>query len=187
MDIDYVRLGEIRLSMRTFTTKMIDALGISPHDLAYPILTPGRTDKKIVRGQDPKENEKYRSHVGALNWLTMCLRYDLTYTTKELSRVLQEPTTTTNEILKRAVRYAAQTKDAYLSFSHDTMISYMPPKTRKKPTDTETQSYETETYNVEDRITQPDDISMPQEFVYKGPGERVIQTCMTDIDLAGQI
>jgi hypothetical protein len=104
--------------------------------------------------------------VGALNWLTMCLRYNLTYTTKELSRVLQEPTSTANEILKRAVRYAAQTKDAYLSFSHDTMISYnMPPKTRKKLTDTETQNYDTETNNVEDGITQPDDISMPQEFV----------------------
>jgi hypothetical protein len=71
MDIEHVKLGEIRLSMNTFTTIMIDALGISQHDLAYPILTPGRTDKKIVREQEPEENEKYRSHVGALNWLTM--------------------------------------------------------------------------------------------------------------------
>lgn len=114
MDIEHVKKGEIRLSMRTFTTKMIDALGINPQDLKYPILTPGRTDKKIVREQEPEENDKYRSHVGALNWLTMCLRYDLTYTTKELSRVLQQPTKTANEILKRAFRYAAQTKDAYL-------------------------------------------------------------------------
>ncbi len=89
MDIEHVKLGEIRLSMRTFITKMIDALGISKHELAYPILTPGRTDKKIVREQEPEENDKYRSHVGALNWLAMCLRYDLTRTTKELSRVLQ--------------------------------------------------------------------------------------------------
>ena len=108
MDTEHVKRGEIRLSMRTFTTKMIDALAIKPHDLAYPILTPGRTDKKIVREHEPEENEKYRSHVGALNWLTMCLRYDLTYTTKELSRVLQQPTKTANEILKRALRYAAQ-------------------------------------------------------------------------------
>ena len=68
---------------------MVDALGINPQNLKYPVLTPGRTDKKIVREQEPEENDKYRSHVGALNWLTMCLRYDLTYTTKELSRVLQ--------------------------------------------------------------------------------------------------
>ncbi len=94
---------------------MISALGINQNELAYPIPTPGRTDKKIVREQDPEENERYRSHVGALNWLTMCLRYDLTYTTKELSRFLQQPTKTANEILKRAVRYAAQTSEAYLS------------------------------------------------------------------------
>ncbi len=30
--------------------------------------------KKIVRGQDPEKNEQYRSHVGAMNWLTMSLR-----------------------------------------------------------------------------------------------------------------
>jgi hypothetical protein len=71
MDIEHVKLREINLSMRTFTTKMISALGIDPNELAYPILTPGRTDKKIVREQDPEKNEKYRSHVGALNWLTM--------------------------------------------------------------------------------------------------------------------
>jgi hypothetical protein len=54
MDIEHIKRGEIRLSMRTFTTKMIDALGINPHDLKYPILTPGRTDKKIVREQEPE-------------------------------------------------------------------------------------------------------------------------------------
>ncbi len=69
----------------------------------------------LFREQEPEANDKYRSHVGALNWLTMCLRYDLTYTTKELSRVLQQPTKTANEILKRALRYAAQTKDALLT------------------------------------------------------------------------
>jgi hypothetical protein len=88
MDIEHVKRGEIRLSIRAFTTKMIDALGINQQDLKYPILTPGRTDKKIVREQEPEENERYSSHVGALNWLTMCLRYDLTYTTKELSQLV---------------------------------------------------------------------------------------------------
>jgi hypothetical protein len=75
MDIEHVKRGEIKLSMTTFTTKMIEALGITHYDLKYPILTPGRTDKKIVRDQGPEDNEKYRSQVGALNWLTMCLRY----------------------------------------------------------------------------------------------------------------
>jgi hypothetical protein len=117
----------------------------------------------------------------------MCLRYDLTYTTKELSRVLQQPTKTANEILKRALRYAAQTKDAYLLFNHDAMQSFVPPKTGRKPTDTETSCYETGEYNVEDGIKQPDDQPQKQEFTYTGPGEYVTQTCMTDIDLAGQV
>ncbi len=78
----------------------------------------------------------------------MCLRYDLIYTTKELSRVLQQLTKTANEILKRALRYAAQTKDAYLLFDHDAMQSYTPPETRRKPTDTEKSCYETGEYNV---------------------------------------
>jgi hypothetical protein len=116
----------------------------------------------------------------------MCLRYDLTYTTKELSRVLQQPTKTANEILKGAVRYAAQTRGAYLLFSHDAMQSYTPPKTRRKPTDTDNQEYESREYNVTDGITQPDDETPPQECIQRHWRTRD-STCMTDIDLAGQI
>jgi hypothetical protein len=36
-------------------------------------------------------------------------------------------------------------------------------------------------------IKQPDDETPAQEYIYKGTGEDVIQTCMTDIDLAEQI
>jgi hypothetical protein len=68
--------------MHTFTEKMINAFQI--HD-TYPgdILTPGRTDKKVIRGDNPEPNATYRSKVGSLNWLTMGIRYDLSYTTKE--------------------------------------------------------------------------------------------------------
>jgi hypothetical protein len=72
-------------------------------------------------------------------------------------------------------------------FSHDAMQSYTPPKTRRKPTDTDNQEYKTTEYNVTDGIKQPDDETPAQEYTYKGTGEDVIQTCMTDIDLAGQI
>jgi hypothetical protein len=84
--------------MHTFTSKMMNTLSIHDH---HPgdVLTPGRTDKKIVRGVDPEPNDKYRSKVGSLNWLTMGIRYDVVYTTKELSRVLFEPTKIVNEIL----------------------------------------------------------------------------------------
>ena len=68
---------------------------------AAPILTPGRTDKKIIRGLDPVPDATYRSKVGNLMWTTMGIRFDITYAVKELSRVLQEPTTIAGEILQR--------------------------------------------------------------------------------------
>jgi hypothetical protein len=46
-----------------------------PDDFYGHILTPGRTDKKINKTEEHEVNEKYRSYVGSLNWLTMGLRY----------------------------------------------------------------------------------------------------------------
>ena len=80
-------------------------------------------------------NEQYRSHVGILNWLTMGVRFDLVYITKELSRVLAEPTKIANELVNRAIAYTIKTRDAHLTFSHTKMTGYQPPPTRKKPTD----------------------------------------------------
>jgi hypothetical protein len=75
-------------------------MSTSHSDYTYKLLN--LKTKKVIyrRRQDPEKNEQYRSHVGAMNGLTMCLRYDLAYTTKELSRALQEPTETANEILR---------------------------------------------------------------------------------------
>jgi hypothetical protein len=169
--------------MHSFTSKLQEALQLRD-DVWGPLQTPGRTDKKIVRGQDPEKNEKYRSHVGALNWLTMCLRYDLTYTTKELSRVLQEPTKTSNEILKRALNYTIQTKHAHLLFRHEAMQNYKPPKTRHKPTDKETKCYEPD-YNITDGIAQVDDREPTQDYRYTK--SNITQVVLSDIDLAGQV
>ncbi len=84
MDITNPKKGEITLSVESFTKKMITALQFTPkHD--GPVLTPGRTDKKVLKGFDPESNEHYRSKVGILNWLTMGVRFDLVYVTKELS------------------------------------------------------------------------------------------------------
>ncbi len=109
----------------------------------YPgeIITPGRTDKKVVRGQEPEPNQEYRSHVGTLNWLSMGIRYDIVYTTKELSRVLNEPTKVANDIVRRALLYITRTKEAHLSFSHAAMMAFKVPATRKKPTQKTTTSH----------------------------------------------
>jgi hypothetical protein len=67
----------------------------------------------------------------------------LSYTTKELSRVLSEPTETTNDILKRALIYVKRTKLAYLAYSYSEMAAYQPLPTRRKPTDID------DTYNTD--------------------------------------
>ena len=70
LDLSNPRKGEITLSMTSFTEKMEQVIGYSPqHDGI--ILTPGRTDRKIIKGLDPEPNEKYRSKVGILNWLCL--------------------------------------------------------------------------------------------------------------------
>jgi hypothetical protein len=146
------------------------------------ILTPGRTDKKINRNDDKEDNHEYRSHVGSLNWLTMGLRYDLAFTTKELSRVLNAPTKIAKDIVKRALLYAIRTSTAHLTFSHTQMIGYAPPKTRKKPTDVN-QTYETD-YNITDGIQHHENDEPTQDYKHKG--EQLTLIAQTDIDLAGQ-
>jgi hypothetical protein len=183
LDIEHPTLGEITLSMKSFTSKMATVLDLKD---TYPgvILTPGRTDKKIVRDQDPETNEDYRSHVGTLNWLSMGIRFDVVYTNKELSRVLATPTKTANEIVRRALLYVHRTKNAHLSYSHTKMLAFKLPPTRKKPTDIQ-DNYETLEYNIDDGITQEDSKSIQDTYKYKGPTMNI--HCLTDIDLAGQI
>ena len=149
----------------------------------YPITTPGRTDVKICEGESPESNETYRSKVGGLNWLSMCLRFDIVYATKELSRVLSEPTAIANTILTLTLQYLHQTSTARLKFERNNMMKYTPPLTRKKPTDI------INPYNVDycltDGIVQTDDTSVTQSFSYKG--HQMILACQTDIDLGGQV
>ena len=82
----------------------------------------------------------------------MGVRYDVVYATKELSRVLSEPTKTANDMLERALLYIKRTPNAYLSYSSDRMHAYKLPPTRKKPTDV-SDTYNTD-YNVLDEIVQ---------------------------------
>jgi hypothetical protein len=172
--------GNIKLSMSTFTMKLKDTFKIpnSP-----TILTPGRTDRTIIRDQDVQPDDTYRSKVGSLMWATMGIRYDIVYAVKELSRVLQEPTKIAQEILDRTLTYITQTHNAHLIFDHDTMTSYTLPPTRKKPTQ-QADIYNVDDYNTTDPVPHHDDQDTIQEYTYKGPQCMVI--CYTDIDLAGQ-
>ncbi len=106
MDITKPKKGEITLAMTSFTDRIASALKFIPeHD--GPVLTPGRTDKKIIKDLEPEPNEQYRSKIGVLNWLTMGVRFDLdlVYIIKELSRVLAEPTKISNEHCRNYVTH----------------------------------------------------------------------------------
>ena len=180
MDIETRTKGETSISMTTFTNKLMKQFEIQKWP--YPITTPGRTDIKIQKGENPEINETYRSKVGGLNWLSMCLRFDIVYATKELSRVLSEPTQTANTILTRTLQYLHQTSNARLKYIRKDMIIYTPPLTRKKPTDI-INPY-TVDYCLTDGIHQTDDIPITQQYTYKG--KQMILACQTDIDLGGQ-
>jgi hypothetical protein len=93
LDISRTKNGSIQLSMKTFTNKLTETFKI-PNDPNRTVLTPGRVDKKIIRGENVSKDATFRSKVGSLMWLCMGIRYDLVYVTKELSRVLQDPTHT---------------------------------------------------------------------------------------------
>jgi hypothetical protein len=138
-----------------------------------------------VKGVDIKPNDKYRSKVGILNWLTMGIRLDLVYITKELSRVLAEPTKIANELVERAIEYTVKSKHAHLTFSLARMQGFTPPKTRKKPTDYKKEKYAVEDYNQDDGIEQVDEKDIAQDYIYKG--DQITTTGQTDIDLAGQV
>ncbi len=66
LDITIPQPGDITLSMHTFTAKMVDALQV--HD-DYPgdIITPCRTDKKVIRGENVEPNENLQKQSGKLD------------------------------------------------------------------------------------------------------------------------
>ena len=139
--------------MATYTNKVKETFKIKD---THPILTPGRTDKKIIRGEDIQPDPTYRSKVGSLMWATMGVRYDIVYVVKELSRVLQEPTKTAGEILERTLTYLTQTPQAYLEYNHQRMKDFQLPPTRQKP-GLSTDYYDVDSYNLNESITHHDD------------------------------
>jgi hypothetical protein len=58
-----IERGRIQLSMSTFTNKVKEKFKVPE---SPPIQTPGRTDRKIIRGQDTQPDDTYRSKVGSL-------------------------------------------------------------------------------------------------------------------------
>jgi hypothetical protein len=181
--------GTFEISMKTFTDKFLVSVGITkPHP--YPVFTPGLTNMKIIRSDDapraPTPDPLYRNKTGSMNWLTMGLRFDLNYATKELSRVADNSTLDADYLMQRSLQYLSQTSDSRLRYVRDEMLQYVPPATRRKPTDLDESIYSlADSYNIDDGIPQPDDQPVTQDYLY--PGHQMVCTVYSDTDLGGQI
>ena len=122
---------------------------------------------KIVRDVDapraPSPDADYIKKAGSLNWLVMALRYDINYSTKELSRVADGPTLDAEYLMTRMLHYVSQTTDARIMYDRASILAYKPPKTRRKSTDLDDTMYNlVDKYNIDDGIPQPDDHPSPQ-------------------------
>ncbi len=98
----------------------------------------------------------------------MGIRFDVTYAVKELSRVLQKPTQIASEILERTLDYVTQTKEAFLEYNHNKMLTYKLPATREIP-HAQQDVYDTQDYIHQDDIPHHDDKPTLQTYTFKGP------------------
>ncbi len=72
-----------------------------------------------------------------------------------------------------------------LEFKRDSMLNYTPPKTRKKPHDL-ANPHETDAYCLSDGIINDDDRPIKHGYSYTNDPPLIL-TCLTDIDLGGQL
>ena len=83
------------------------------------------------------------------------------------------------------MQYVEQTQHARLDFKRDNMLNYTPPKTRKKPHDL-ANPYETDAYCLTDGIINDDEKPIKHGYSYTHDIPLIL-TCLTDIDLGGQL
>ena len=187
LDLSYNRgNGQLSISMKKFCDKFLAQLNAPHHP--HPIYTPGLTNMKVVRGVTLPRAEvpdpQFRHKTGSLNWLVAGIRYDMQFATKELSRVADCPTLDAEQLLSRQLQYLSQTTGARLLYSHDEMLSYSPPPTRRKPTDSDENIYAiAQQCEFDAGIPQHDDHPVKQEYVYDG--KPMVVTVHTDADLGG--
>jgi hypothetical protein len=188
LDMNYNRdKGKFRISMRKFAD---DQMGMSKAKCAGKIFTPGPIDLKIVRGDDEpraaKPDENYRKKRGSYNWLVAGLRHDFKHSTKECSRVADNPTLIAEQMTDRLLLYIPQTRDAALTSKRSRMLQRAPPPTRKKPGDADPETHNMmKDYNLDDGAAQPDQQEMQQDCACDG--HQITLVIGSDADLGGQV
>ena len=106
-------------STKIFQTKKIEELitKLSMQD-CRGVDTPLPQDHQIVKSEaKPFEDPtKYREAVGALNYLAVCTRPDISYAVSQISKKMQSPNEEDWMLVKRILRYLQKTKNAKLVY-----------------------------------------------------------------------
>ena len=92
------------------------------------------THKRISRddSSSSEPDELYRRKVGTIGWAVLGLRFDVSFTHKELSRVFDQYNEYAERvILQRNLAYLIRTKDARILMDSRAMHNYKPPPTRR--------------------------------------------------------
>ena len=91
-------------------------------DQCYPVSTPMEISIKLLLLQENEEvidHAEYRSVVGALNYLTMVTRPDITFATGIVVRFVHKPGLVYWQTVKKILRYLKETADYGLIFKRN--------------------------------------------------------------------
>ena len=126
-----IKPGKISLSMETFMDTKIQELGLID-SYRGEVFNPHYTHKRISRDDlsSIEPDELYRRKVGSIGWGVLGLRFDVSFTHKELWRVFDQYNEYAERtILPRALAYLIRTKDARILMDFHAMHKYEPPPT----------------------------------------------------------
>jgi hypothetical protein len=109
--------GEMKITQKKLIQELLDKTNMQD---ANPCTTPIGSNQEIGQGEVLSEVEKkelkVRNIVGSLQYLVMSTRPDLAFVVNQLARAQEKFTTGDYQILKRALRYLAGTKDVGLVY-----------------------------------------------------------------------
>jgi hypothetical protein len=116
LGIDFARTdGTMSMSQRGFTESILEKFGFSD---AHPAHTPA-ADGLAIGKTTGLEKHEMNTIVGALLWLSLNTRPDISYAVARLAQFVSEPTPVAYAMAARILRYLRGTLDYAISFSAD--------------------------------------------------------------------
>ena len=174
--------NDLSLSMDTFMDRKVQELGLID-SYRGEVMNPHYTHERIARDDAPSSepDELYRRKVGYTCWSVLGLRFDVSFTQNEFSRVFnQHNAYAERTILLRTLAYLIRTKDARILMESDAMHDYEPPPTRRRHDDPSLYEIAAR-YNLDAQdsaIPSPDNEHIEQQYLYSAqPVQLVFDRC----------